>query len=87
MSFLDEVKNEVEPQLCKIGKFIQDQDVEALAKEGKDPVSTEELAKARTKYTEVAVLAALQKRGLHTSNTSLRNHLLNTCRCSTAEVA
>lgn len=83
-TFLNEVKEEYEPPMCKLGQFIRNQDLTQLEKEGRDPITDENLAEAKAKYQEKAVLAALRKRGLHCSDNLLRSHLTKNCACQTA---
>lgn len=85
MSFISEVKEEAGPTLCKIGRFLANQNLKALEKAGKDPLTDEELATAKANFPSAAVLAALRKRGLNTTDDSLRNHLTKNCACATEE--
>lgn len=85
-TFLQEVKEEAGPNLCKIGTFIANQNLKALKKAGKDPITDEQLAQAKANYPSAAVLAAFKKRGLHTSEDLLRKHMVGVCACATEEI-
>lgn len=85
-TFMSEVQEESEPHRCKIGKFIANQDLKALKKAGKEPLTDEDLAAAKASYPQAAVLGALRKRGLNTTDDTVRKHLVKQCACATEEI-
>lgn len=85
-TFLEEVKAETPPPLCKIGAFIANQNQKALDKAGREPITDEQLEIARSNYPVSAVLTAFKKRGLNTSEDLLRKHSVGSCACATEEI-
>lgn len=84
-NFVAEVHVLAGPSLCKIGKFIADQDREALLKEGVEPLTEAALVEANAIYPADSVRSALMKRGLKVGDTAYRKHMLHQCMCETRE--
>lgn len=85
-TFMQEVKEEVGPTLCKIGHFIKDQNKDELREAGKEPLTQDALVQAAQKFPQKGVIGALRKRGLKVSDSLLRKHLSQQCDCHLGEV-
>lgn len=84
MSFLEEVSALNSPATsrgCKVKLFIDSQNLKALEKEGKEPLTNEELLLARETNTLKAIHRALVNRGFKFSDNVLANHLKGDCPC------
>lgn len=85
-TFVDEVKEEAGPVLCKIGHFIKDQDPDRLKDNDQELLTEETLVEASQRFPQKAVVGALRKRGLKVGDGLLRKHLAQQCDCHLGEV-
>lgn len=84
MDFIEEVKALNFPATsngCKVKLFVESQDSEELTKQNKEPVTLEQIKKAKENSTLKAIHRALVNRGFKFSDNVLAKHLQENCSC------